>query len=163
MLDDYTEIVKKIFAPIICQYDLKFAQIDGDEMFLIGKGFALNVFIDRRDRRGDVWYVSIDSDGAIRLHTLMYIYVARFTCDDRKAVGASLPQEGTDEYIAATFRVANQGFLNHCQDILSGDKAWLKNYQDEEGVYSRHIARFLKPIFESQGYHVAPVPDSYNS
>jgi len=43
-------------------------------MFLIGKGFALYVFVDRRDRRGDIWYVSLDSKGIIRTHTLKYIY-----------------------------------------------------------------------------------------
>ena len=162
MLNDYADIVKKCLAPTIRQYSFRFAQLDGDEMFLIGKGFALYVFIDRRDRRGDIWYVSLDSKGIIRIHTLMYIYADRFTSVDRNAAGHPLPQEATDEYIAATFRVANQGFLNHCHDILSGDRMWLNGYKDQEGDYSRHVARFLKPYFESQGYYIAPVPDSYN-
>lgn len=130
---------------------------------MIGNGFALYIFIDIRDRRVDVWYVSLDSKRIIHTHTLMYVYADRFTSVDRKAAGNPLPQEATDEYIAATFRVENQGFLNNCHDILSGDRTWLKGYQDEEGDYSRHIARFLKPYFQSQGYHVTLAPNSYNS
>ena len=154
MLNDYSELVKKSLAPTICQYGFQFAQLDGDEMFLIGKGFALYVFVDRRDKRGDIWYVSLDSKGILHTHTLMYVYADRFTSVDRAAAGYPLPQEATDEYIAATFRVANQGLLNHCHDILSGDRTWLNGYQDQEGDYSRHVARFLAPYFQKQGYNV---------
>lgn len=154
MINDYAELVKRSLAPMIRQYGFQFAQLDGDEMFLIGKGFALYVFIDRRDRRGDIWYVSLDPKGIIRAHTLMYVFADRFTSMDRAAAGYPLPQEATDEYIATTFRVANKGLLDHCHDILSGDKTWLNGYQDQEGEYSRHIARFLAPYFRRQGYYV---------
>jgi hypothetical protein len=154
MLNDYAEIVKRSFTPTIRQYGLQFAQLDGDEMFLVGKGYALYVFIDRRDRRGDVWYISLDSEGIIRTHTLMYVFADRFTSIDRDAAGQPLPQLATDEYISATFRVANHGLLNHCHDILSGDSTWLRGYQDEKGDYSRHVARFLAPYFQKQGHYV---------
>jgi hypothetical protein len=155
---DYEKIVHECYDPLIKQYEYQFAKYDGDEFFLIGDGFALYVFVDRRDRRADVWYVSLDSSGNIKTHTLMYIQKQRYKQEDFALYG---DPKDIDGRIRSDMIVASAGLLNHCQDILSGDTNWLKNYADT-GTYSRHIARFLKLYFESQGYYVAPVPDSYN-
>jgi len=158
MLQSYEKMVRICFAPLMRQYNLEFAAFDSDEFFMIGNGFALYTFVDRRDRRGDTWYISLSQDGIIREHTLMYINKERFTQEDRAVVGEINFIDTSDEYIEATFRIQCVGFLNHCSDILSGDTLWLQNYPDK-GDYSRHIARFLAPYFQQQGYYVKPTED----
>jgi len=153
MLQSYENMVRTCYATLIKQYDLKFAVYDRDEFFMIGDGFALYTFVDLRDRRGDTWYVSLSQDGTIRVHTLMYISKERFTQQDRAVVGKVDFLDTSDEYIEATFKVKCVGFLNHCHDILSGDTKWLQDYPDQ-GDYSRHVARFLAPYFQGQGYYV---------
>jgi hypothetical protein len=153
MLQSYENMVRTCYAPLIKQYDLEFAAYDNDEFFMIGNGFALYAFVDRRDRRGDTWYVSLNQDGAILVHTLMYISKERFTQQDRAVVGKIDFIDTSDEYIEATFKVKCVGFLNHCHDILSGDTQWLQSYPGK-GNYSRHVALFLAPYFQRQGHYV---------
>lgn len=153
MLQSYENMVRTCYAPLIKQYGLEFAVYDSDEFFMIGDGFALNPFVDRRDRRGDTWYISLDQNGIIKTHTMMYIVRDRFTQQDRDSVGEINFIDTSDEYIEITFKIDCVGFLNHCSDILSGDKEWLQNYPDQ-GDYSRHVAKFLAPYFQKQGYDV---------
>lgn len=158
MLQNYEKMTRTCFAPLMEQYNLKFEVYDGDEFIMIGNGFALYTFIDRRDGRGDTWYISLSQDGIIHEHTLMYIIKERFTQEDRTAVGKVNAIDTSDEYIEATFKIQCIGFLNHCSDILSGDIRWLRDYPDQ-GNYSRHIARFLAPYFRQQGYYVKPMEE----
>jgi hypothetical protein len=150
MLENYKDMVKKNFSDTVHKYKLDFAEMDGDEFFLIGRGFAIYIFVDRRDRRGDCWYISLGQDNIIRTHTLMYIQKERHTKDDLSFYGK--PQS-IDEKINSDLRVNNAILLNHCDDILSGDKKWLVDYPSK-GMYYRQIAEFLAPFFIRQGYKV---------
>jgi hypothetical protein len=149
-MQDYEKMVLECYDLLIKKYKYLFAKYDSDEFFLIGDGFALYVFIDRRDRRADVWYVSLDSLGIIRTHTLMHIQKHRYKQDDFSLYGN--PSD-SDDRIRSDMTVASNGLLNRCQDILAGDTNWLINYLDQ-GTYSRHVARFLAPYFQKQGYYV---------
>ena len=161
-MEDYSSLVKRLYKTIIDKYRFTFAQLDGDEMFLVGNGFALYVFVDPRDG-SNTWYASLDADGNIVVRTLDYMFADRLTKDDRNQYLFVHGQpQGMFERVVADLSISNIGLLNHCHDILSGDAKWLHNYPDQ-GTHSRHVARFLKPYFESQGYYVAPAPDSYNS
>jgi len=150
MFNDYEIMVRKYYDPLINQYKLKFVKENNDSFFLVGNGFALNIFIDRMDRRGDILYVSLSCEGIIRIHTLMYINKERFTEQDRMVAGNP---KTVDEYIEATFRVDVSGLRNHCSDILSGDTQWLKDYPDQ-GDYNKIIAQFITPYFQQQGHYV---------
>ncbi len=153
--------VHKLYKPIIDKYNFTLAQLDNNEIFLIGNGFGLYVFIDPRDG-SNTWYVSLDADGNIVVRTLDYIFADRLTKDDRNQYLTVHGQpQSIFEEVVADLSISKIGLLNHCHDILSGGKEWLNNYPDK-GDYSRHVARFLKPYFEKQGYYVAPVPESYN-
>lgn len=154
MLTDYGEMVKTCYLPLIKEYGLEFVAYDGDEFFLLGSGFGLYVFIDRMDRRGDTWYVSLTADGRIKDYTLRYIMKERLTQEDREAAGA--PQT-IDEHIEATFKILCVGLMRHCPDILSGDRQWLQGYP-HAGDYNRRLAQFLAPYFRRQGYYVAQEP-----
>ncbi len=152
-MQDYSTIVQKIYKPIVDKYGLKFAQMDGDEMFLVGRGFALYVFVDPRDG-SNTWYASLNADGNIIVRTLDYIFAARLTKDDRDQYLSVYGQpQNFFERVFADLSISNIGFLNHCHDILSGDKNWLEGYPDQ-GDYSRHVANFLAPYFRAQGYEV---------
>jgi len=154
-MQDYEEMVHECYDPLIKQYKYQFAKYDDDEFFLIGDGFALYLFVDRRDRRADVRYVLLGSSGSIKTYTLMYIQKQRYRQEDFALYGA--PQD-IDGRIKSDMTVASAGLQNHCQDILSGDNNWLVNYPDS-GTFSRHIARFLAPYFRRQGYYVKPVEE----
>ena len=152
-MQDYGSVVQGVYKPIIDKYGFHFAQLDGDEMFLIGNGFALYVFVDPRDG-SNTWYVSLDADGNIAVRTLDYIFSQRLTEDDRNQyLNVHGQPQNIYESVIADLNISNIGFLKHCHDILSGDTQWLRNYPDQ-GDYSRHIARFLGPYFLRQGYYV---------
>lgn len=158
-MEDYGQLVQKLYKPIIDKYNFTFAQLDTDEMFLIGKGFGLYVFIDPRDG-SNTWYVSLDANGNIVVRTLDYIFADRLTKDDRNEYLAVYGQpQSIFEGVVTDLSISNIGLLNHCQDILSGGKAWLENYPDK-GDYSRHVAKFLAPYFRAQGYTVVIREDS---
>jgi len=148
-LKNYETIVRETYSPLIKQYNLEFAAMDNDEFFLIGHGFALWVTVDPRDE-AKTWYVSIDKNGELKTYTMMYISKERFTAEDRALYGNPT---SFDERVTAIFKIKCSGFMNHCQDILSGDKTWLQGYQDD-GDYSRHVTKFLAPYFRKQGYPV---------
>lgn len=150
MLDNYEEMVRDIFSDIMDKYNLEFVVYNNDEFFLVGNGFALDVFVDRRDRYSDMWYVSLSGDGIIRFHTLKYISLERFTPHDRSIAGKPQNEE---ERIEANFKIKAYAFLNHCHDILSGDEKWLENYPSK-GMRISHMAEFLAPYFRKQGYEV---------
>lgn len=152
-MEDYGSLVQRLYKPIIDKYSFTFAQLDEDEMFLIGNGFGLYVFVDPRDG-SNTWYISLDADGNIIVRTLDYIFAERLTEDDRNQYLAVHGQpQSIFERVVADLSISNIGLLNHCHDILSGDIQWLRNYSDQ-GDYSRHVARFLAPYFQRQGYHV---------
>ncbi len=145
-------MVREYYSPIINQYKLQFEKLDGDEFFLIGKGFALNVFIDRSDRRSDVLFVSLDENGIIKTHSLMDVMEQRFDEHDSSCYGNP---SSADEQVKGYIRFDVSGLLRHCHDILSGDPNWV-NQIIAGGSYSRHVAKFLAPYFKAQEYNVKP-------
>ena len=149
-MQDYETMVRKCYDHLIKKYKYLFAKKDSDEFFLIGNAFAFYVFVDRRDRRADVRYVNLDMLGNIKTHTLMYVQKQRYKQEDFALYGTP---EDIDGRIRSDMIVASAGLLNHCHDILSGDKNWLEGYPDQ-GDYSRHVANFLAPYFRAQGYEV---------
>ena len=149
-MENYEAMARNCYTPLIRNYGLKFAAYDSDEFFLIGNGFAIYVFVDKRDRRADTWYVLPDSEGHILTYTLLHIQKSRYTQEDYSLYGTP---NGYDEKIRSDMVVNASGLMNHCQDILSGDANWLKNYPGQ-GTFSRHIAKFLAPYFRRQGYYV---------
>lgn len=153
MLDNYEEMVRKCYAPLIEKYHFEFVPFDKDGFFMIGDGFALYTFIDRRDRYGDTWYISLSRDGVIREHTLMYIDDERMTKEDRAVGGDPNAIKTVDDYIEGSFCIICAFLMNRCVDILTGDTAWLQNYPDQ-GDYDSNVAKFLAPYFEKQGRHV---------
>ncbi len=140
----------KTFEPLAQKYNLQFKGLNQDEFFLIGNGFALWIFVDPRDVRSDVWYVTLDHNGNILTFTLMYLMKERLDQEDSKIFGSPTTFE---ERISANMRVDSAWLMNKCKDILSGDKNWLEGYPDQ-GDYSRHVANFLAPYFRAQGYEV---------
>lgn len=148
-MNNFETIARNIYEPVRSKYKLQFEILDHDEFFLIGHGFALWIFIDPRDG-ADTWYVSIDSNGNVLTYTLMYIMEERFTHFDSASYGNPTTFDGR---IEADMRVDSSWLMNKCQDILSGDKEWLKGYKDD-GDYSHHVTEFLAPYFRAQGYPV---------
>lgn len=154
-MKDYEMTVREFYSPIINQYKLQFEKLDGDEFFLIGKGFALYVFVDRSDWRSDVWFVSLDENGRIKTHNLMDVMEERFDEIDSSCYGNP---GSSDDQVKGYIRFDVSGLLRHCHDILSGDPKWV-NQIIAEGTYSRHVAEFLAPYFMSQGYYVKLMQD----
>lgn len=149
-MKNYEQTAYDIYFPVIQKYNLQFVTLEDGQFFLIGDGFALWIFVDIRDRRADTWYISVDEVGNVQTYTLMYINKQRFTLDDRACYGKPTT---FDEVIKADMRVLVSGLLNHCKDILTGEKNWLRDYQGK-GHYYHHITKFLAPYFRAQGYPV---------
>lgn len=154
-MQDYEIMTKECYSTIIDQYKLRFLKLDGDEFFLIGNGYALYIFVDRSDKRSDVWFVSLDKNGTIKTHSLMNVMEDRFDEYDSKSYGTPT---SPDEQIKGYMQFDVSGLSRHCNDILTGNPEWV-NQIIAEGNYSRHIARFLAPYFEKQGYYVKPTEE----
>ena len=150
MIEDYEMMVRECCLPIMNQYEFQFEKLDGEEFFLVGKGYALYIFVDRRDMRADVWFVSLDKNGKISTHSLMDVMEDRFDENDSSCYGNP---KSPDEQVMGYIRFAVSGLIRHCQDILSGDPRWV-NQIITEGRDSRHVAKFLAPHFREQGYSV---------
>ena len=149
-MENYEGMARNCYASLMKDYGLRFAAFDNDEFFLVGNRFAIYVFVDRRDRRSDAWYVLLNNEGDILTYTLMYIQKDRYEQKDYALYG---DPNSVDERIKSDMVVNASGLRNRCQDILSGDTNWLTNYPGQ-GTHSRHIARFLAPYFQQQGYYV---------
>ena len=149
-MTNFEPIARRLFAPLAKEYNLQFEPLDEEEFFLIGNGFALWIFIDPRDMRSDVWYVAVDDNGNMLTYTLMYIQKNRFDPNNKKIFGNPSTY---DERIEANLRVDAAWLANKFQDILGGDKTWLKGYQGK-GHYNRNIEKYLAPYFRAQGYPV---------
>lgn len=150
-MQDYEPMVRECYAPIIEKYKFQFAKFADEQFFLIGNGFALWVFADKREAYGDIGYVSVDKKGVIRAYSLMDINENRFTPQDRECYGDPTTADGR---IESDFKVDCTGLMNRCNDILSGDKQWLEGYEDE-GTKNYNISEFLRPYFEEQGLSIS--------
>ena len=151
-MENYEGMVRKCYATLVKEYKLKFVAFDNDEFFLVGNGFALYVFVDKRDRRADAWYVLLNDEGDILTYTMMYIQKDRYDQKDYLLYGNP---KGVDERIESDMVVNAAGLMNRCQDILLGEKKWLSDYPGQ-GMHSRHIEQFLAPYFLQQGHYVKP-------
>jgi hypothetical protein len=148
-MQNYNFIVRKSCTPILEKYNLEFVEKSEHEFFLIGKGFALWIFVDPSDGI-DVWYLSVDNENELKLYTLMYINKDRFTSEDRFH---NEDINSFDGRVKASMEIFARGLMNRCHDILSGDKAWLLNYPSKgDNDYPR--AKFLAPYFKKQGYSI---------
>ena len=86
-MENYEKLVWEHYLPILEQYHFQFAKMDEDDFFLIGDKFALNIFIDRMDRRSDVLYVLLGEDGLVRTFSLIDIMLQRFDEFDSEVFG----------------------------------------------------------------------------
>ena len=154
-MQDYEMMVRECYSQIIDQYKFLFKKYDKDEFFLIGSGFALYIFVDRRDRMSDVWFVSLDKHGAIKTHNLMNVKENRFDDYDSSCYGKP---STSDEQVKGYMCFDASGLIRHCHDILSGDPLWI-NQIIMKGTFSRHVARYLAPYFQQQGYYVKPLQE----
>lgn len=119
MFDFRTE-AQKHFSGIAKKYGLSIKPVDESEVLLLGEGLALSIAYDRDGI--EVNYIE-DTGKGLRAHRLTnFLGTQRFTTDDRAHYGS--PGAGVDR-IRASMRVFASGLESRCEDILSGDKAWL--------------------------------------
>jgi hypothetical protein len=148
-MQNYNSIVRESCSCILERYNFQFVERNEHEFFLVGKGFALWIFVDPRDGV-DIWYLSVDDENKLKLYTLMYVNRDRFTPEDRYYNGDIDSFAGR---VKASMEIFSKGLMNRCHDILSGDKSWLLNYPSKgDNDYPR--AKFLAPYFKEQGYDI---------
>lgn len=114
-------MMEDTFRSLIRDYGLRFVSVDAMEAVLIGKGFALD-FTAGLDGI-EVVYVDLEAGSAPPTYTMRPLVMERFTPADRACYGNP---STFDERIASSLAVYASGLANWCQDVLSGDRSWLR-------------------------------------
>jgi hypothetical protein len=122
MISESAELlVKRILETVIQRYRLAVVAPDDSEVFLVGSDFALWFAFDREGITAA--YLDIRVDQSVSAYTLRPLTLSRFTPSDREVYGN--PQTPRD-VIVASLNVYAIGLIRHCDDVLSGDKSWLR-------------------------------------
>ena len=134
-------MLRVAFESLIEKYDLKVVSVDDSEALVVGQKYALRFATDRDAL--NVTYLERNSHGQISAYTLRPLVMQKFMPEDRAAYGNPITIE---EKLSASLNVYASGLEKRCQDLLRGDKSWLRN--DWEDVASVVTKRAL----ENEGF-----------
>ncbi|MBM7543295.1 hypothetical protein [Amphibacillus cookii] len=112
---------------VIQKYKLKYIDVSKDSAFLIGNEFVLILTIHFDHMY--VEYVYRDSNDNLISYNITSYIVSKFDSKDRENIGN--PQN-VSETLIAIFTIWSKGLPRHWSQLLSGDKDWLKSYNQFE-------------------------------
>jgi len=114
-------------------------------IFLVSREFALTIYINREGV--DIYYVISKNKDELVEYRISNFVQCKFTAEDRVLYGKPSTNE---ERIFAELKVLTSGLMNHWDDLLSGDKIWLKKYQGNVTKANQFVTSKLAPIFANQ-------------
>lgn len=146
-MNNYKNLVEGIYDNIIKKYNLNIIPIDDSEVFLVGIGFALAVCISLEG--ADIYYIMPDEKATLIQYRLSNSLQDRFTVEDRKCYGKP---STNDERIIGELKVFASGLFNHWDELLKGDKIWLKKHKGRELKVNMVTTQILASIFQNQNF-----------
>jgi len=118
---DLTTTLSEKLLPALERFDVRLLRADATEAILLGPTFALHLFAFRDDV--DLFYVERGADSKLLEYALRPLVMARFTKEDNALYG---DPGTTREVLAAGLCVYAAGLTARCEDLLRGEKDWLK-------------------------------------
>jgi hypothetical protein len=123
---DLATTLTETLQPALARFEVRLLRVDATEAIFLGSSFALHLFTFRDDV--DMFYVERGADSKLLEYALRPLQMARFTAADNAVYGDPVT---TREVLAAGLAVFAAGLANRCQDLLRGEKDWLKRDQWE--------------------------------
>lgn len=123
---DLATTLTETLQPALERFEVRLLRVDATEAIFLGSSFALHLFTFRDDV--DMFYVERGADSKLLEYALRPLQMARFTAADNAVYGDPVT---TREVLAAGLAVFASGLSKRCQDLLRGEKAWLKRDQWE--------------------------------
>ncbi|RNC71721.1 MAG: hypothetical protein ED859_03145 [Desulfuromonadales bacterium] len=138
-MNNYSKIIEDKFSDIINRYGLVLAVKNQNETFLLGKIYAISIFI-RRDELSII-YIDIASKNKFTEYDLgLFMVSKRFSPSD---FGEKKEYSDHNELIAEALNRYSKKLLQYCDDILVGDKEWLKSYPWNSSAVAEDTKLFL--------------------
>lgn len=148
-MGDYESIARDFFKKVLSRYNLKFIRIDEDSFALVGWRFAIGLYLSLDGVT--LVYILPNADGSLDEYWFDTYISKKF--DDNDQFGIGNPQT-INEIIIAELKISASGLLNHCENILQGDKSWMKDFMQDRsgGTYkaNEEVVGALGPIFDKQ-------------
>jgi hypothetical protein len=128
-------------------------------MALVGCQFAILISISQDGV--NVYYVMPDKIRKIMTYSCTYFWGKRFDENDRKNLTNSKTMT-IYEHIIEELKILAEGLVNHWRNVLSGDKSWITDFENERKIdkiadaFNKiaeadvNITKVLKPIFDRQ-------------
>jgi hypothetical protein len=118
---DLATTLTETLQPALERFEVRLLRADATEAIFLGPTFALHLFTFRDDV--DLFYVERGADSKLLEYALRPLVMERFTPEDNAIYGDPVT---TREVLAAGLAVFASGLANRCQDLLRGEKGWIK-------------------------------------
>ena len=119
-MDLATTLTEKL-QPALERFNVRLIRADATEAIFLGSTFGLHLFTFRDDV--DLFYIERGADSKLLEYALRPLVMARFTAEDNAIYGDPVT---TREVLAAGLAVFAAGLCARCEDLLRGEKDWLK-------------------------------------
>ncbi len=123
-MNNYNELAVNFFSEIIEKYNFEVVFLDENEIVLVGKGFLIRIVMWREGV--DLRYIILNEENRPVSYNLNHYTSPKCDSNDRDGLK---PPESFHERIVYGLTIYSRGLMNHCDDILSGDKAWIKEFE----------------------------------
>ena len=146
-MTNYQELITNIFKEIIEKYNFKIVEINEHSIALVRDKFAIIIVISRDGTT--LKYVMEDEEGEIVEYKFDSFISTKFDSNDRSGVGNPVTIK---DIIIAELEISARGLVNHWDNILTGDKKWINEYEVNElggkgEIANAVIKTKLSPVF----------------
>ncbi len=131
---DVSKMFVDILTPLCRQYGLRLVVLGDDRVLLVAQNYALDFYTEPRDTGIFMDYIDIPGSSAQRMQSYalgLFLFSTRpIPAPHTRESAAQLSQEeGTRVDIQQCSRI----LMERGQDILSGEKEWIKDYPSTWG------------------------------
>jgi hypothetical protein len=126
MIDFSTSLIKEVFGSLCQTYGLRIVPVDRNEVLFVSPKYAMYLYTDPRENAISLLYLDIvEQTGGIReVYNLDLFLVAKRSIPSPPKLTFALPELR----VRAALRRIEEHLLEKGEDILKGEKEWLKDY-----------------------------------
>ncbi len=116
--------IQKELSNIINNYNLVIKEVSNNLILLCGQYFAIGISLDR----DGLSYLYYDLGGKKNNCYNLGLYLLQKRREKLNFVKEDKSDKSLEEYLSHNLLIFSKNLESACGDILSGDKAWLKQY-----------------------------------
>ena len=129
--EEINDMVPIYLSEMAEKYGLRFVKIDSIETALVGKNFALTVFIDKF--HVIIGYITRDDSEELIVYEIHNYFCEKFDENDRKEIILS---DELKEKLINQLIVTNRGLINKWDDVWRGEKDWIQLFKNSGRYYT---------------------------